>query len=67
MVFITTRAALRNTKVPKTIITETEDGLEFDFSDDMEDAERIEGWENVPIAVTLSKVRSSLSYYIACA
>ncbi|CAG8494426.1 1528_t:CDS:2 [Paraglomus occultum] len=58
MVFITTRAALHNTKVPKTIITETEDGLEFDFSDDMEDAERIEGWENVPTAVTLSKIGS---------
>lgn len=53
-----TRAALYNTKIPKTIIQDRGDGeIEFDISDDEEEWERIEGWDKVPVAITLNKVR----------
>ncbi|CAG8755069.1 12221_t:CDS:2 [Dentiscutata erythropus] len=57
--FMTTRAALYNTQVPKAIIHDLGDGeVEFDLSEDVEEWERIEGWEHVPISVTLNKIGS---------
>ena len=53
-----TRASLYNTKVPKTIIQDHGDGeIEFDISEDVEEWERIEGWDKVPVSITLNKVR----------
>ncbi|CAG8562719.1 8164_t:CDS:2 [Scutellospora calospora] len=41
------------------IIHDLGDGdVEFDLSDDVEEWERIEGWEQVPISVTLNKIGS---------
>ncbi|CAG8711054.1 4358_t:CDS:2 [Funneliformis caledonium] len=58
-IFMTTRAALYNTKVPKTIIQDIGDGeIVFDISDDVEGWERIEGWDKVPVAITLNKIGS---------
>ncbi|CAG8738003.1 5999_t:CDS:2 [Racocetra persica] len=57
--FMTTRAALFNTQVPKAIINDLGDGeVEFDLSEDVEEWERIEGWEHVPVSVTLNKIGS---------
>jgi hypothetical protein len=59
---MTTRAALYNTIVPKTVIQDRGDGeIEFDISEDVEEWERIEGWDKVPVAITLNKVR--YAYY----
>ncbi|PKY20584.1 ribosomal protein S5 domain 2-like protein [Rhizophagus irregularis] len=58
-IFMATRAALYNTKIPKTIIQDRGDGeIEFDISDDEEEWERIEGWDKVPVAITLNKIGS---------
>ncbi len=55
---MTTRAALYNTKVPETIIQDNGDGeIVFDILDDVERWERIEGWDKVPVAITLNKVK----------
>ncbi|CAG8433084.1 10713_t:CDS:2 [Diversispora eburnea] len=53
IIFTTIRAALHNTRVPKTVI---EEDKEVEISDDVEEWERIEGWELVPISVTLNKI-----------
>jgi len=56
-IFIATRAALYNARVPKTIIQDHGDGdIEFDISDDVEDWERIYGWDMVPVGITLNRV-----------
>ncbi|GAA5804100.1 ribosomal protein S5 domain 2-type protein [Thamnidium elegans] len=56
-VVMTTRAALYNTRIPKTEIQDLGDGdFEFEVVDDVEDAEPIQGWENLPISVTLYKI-----------
>ncbi|KAI8382256.1 ribosomal protein S5 domain 2-type protein [Blakeslea trispora] len=58
-VVMTTRAALHNTRIPKTEIEDLGDGdFEFEVMDDVEDAEPIKGWDNSPISVTLYKVAS---------
>ncbi|RUP48577.1 ribosomal protein S5 domain 2-type protein [Jimgerdemannia flammicorona] len=58
-IFIATRAALFNTRVPKTIVQDLGDGqFEFELLDDVESAERIEGWDHVPIGITLNKIGS---------
>lgn len=57
-IVMTTRAALFNTRIPKTEIQDLGDGeFEFDVVDDIEDAEPIVGWDRSPISVTLYKVR----------
>ncbi|CAO3598585.1 unnamed protein product [Absidia cylindrospora] len=56
-IVMTTRAALYNTRIPKTEIQDLGDGeFEFDVMDDIEDAEPIVGWDRSPISVTLYKV-----------
>lgn len=56
-IVMTTRAALYNTRIPKTEIQDLGDGeFEFDVVDDIEDAEPIEGWDRSPVSVTLYKV-----------
>ncbi|KAJ2960633.1 hypothetical protein NQZ79_g4042 [Umbelopsis isabellina] len=56
-IFIATKAALFNTRIPKTQIQDMGDGeFEFEVLDDVEDAERLEGVENVPVGVTLNKI-----------
>ncbi|ORY01413.1 ribosomal protein S5 domain 2-like protein [Basidiobolus meristosporus CBS 931.73] len=57
--FIATRAALFNTRVPMTEVQDVGEGQqEFEIVDDVEAAERLEGWEQIPIAVTLNKIGS---------
>jgi len=65
-IFLATRAALQNTRIPKTEIQDIGNGqLEFEISDDIEDAEKIKGWEDVPVTVTLNKViYTSIYIYI---
>lgn len=54
---MTVRAALNNTRIPKTEIEDLGDGdFEFEVMDDVEEAEPIKGWENTPISVTLYKI-----------
>jgi exosome complex component RRP42 len=54
---MTTRAALYNTRIPKTDIQDLGDGdMEFEVDDDVEDAEPLQGWENLPMSVTLFKI-----------
>lgn len=56
-IFLATRAALQNTRIPKTEIQDIGNGqLEFEISDDIEDAEKIKGWEDVPVTVSLNKI-----------
>jgi exosome complex component RRP42 len=56
-IVMTTRAALYNTRIPKTEIEDLGDGeFEFEIMDDVEEAEPIKGWENLPISVTLYKI-----------
>jgi len=56
---MTTRAALYSTRIPKTIIQDRGNGeIEFEISDDEEEWERIEGWDKVPVAITLNKIGS---------
>ncbi|KAG0171825.1 Exosome complex component RRP42 [Apophysomyces sp. BC1034] len=56
-IVMTTRAALFNTRIPKTEIQDLGEGeFEFEVMDDVEDAEPIEGWERLPIAVSLYKI-----------
>jgi len=61
---MTTRAALYNTRIPKTIIQDRGHGeIEFDISEDEEECERNEGWDKVPVAITLNKVRVGYTYH----
>lgn len=56
-IVMTVRAALYNTRIPKTEIQDLGEGeYEFEVMDDVEDAEPIVGWENLPITVTLYKI-----------
>ncbi|CAG8628128.1 1799_t:CDS:2 [Acaulospora colombiana] len=53
-IFMTIRAALFNTRVPKTTV----ENNEVEISGDVEEWERIEGWEQVPVSITLNKIGS---------
>lgn len=56
-IFLATRAALYNTRIPKAIVQDIGNGqMEFEISDDIEDAEKVKGWEDVPVIVTLNKI-----------
>ncbi|KAI8391508.1 ribosomal protein S5 domain 2-type protein [Radiomyces spectabilis] len=56
-IVMTTRAALFNTRIPKTEIQDLGEGeYEFEVVDDVEDAEAIQDWDRLPIAVTLYKI-----------
>ncbi|KAI9494413.1 ribosomal protein S5 domain 2-type protein [Zychaea mexicana] len=56
-IIMTTRAALFDTRIPKTEIQDLGEGeYEFEVIDDVEDAEPIGKWDMLPLAVTLYKV-----------
>ncbi|KAL1915816.1 uncharacterized protein VTP21DRAFT_6204 [Calcarisporiella thermophila] len=61
--FIATRAALFNTRIPKTVVQDVGDGqVEFEVLDDVEQADRLEGMENIPLCVTVNRL--GLKYII---
>ncbi|KAF9184271.1 Exosome complex component RRP42 [Haplosporangium sp. Z 767] len=52
-----TRAAIFDTRIPKTEVQDLGDGqFEFEVLDDAEDTEIVEGREDMPICVTLNKI-----------
>ncbi|KAG0299889.1 Exosome complex component RRP42 [Dissophora globulifera] len=56
-VFMGARAAIYDTRIPKTEVQDLGDGqFEFEVLDDAEDTEFVEGRENMPICVTLNKI-----------
>lgn len=56
-VFMGTRAAIFDTRIPKTEVQDLGDGnFDFEVLDDAEDTEVVEGREDMPICVTLNKV-----------
>jgi exosome complex component RRP42 len=56
-VFMGTRAAIFDTRIPKTEVQDLGDGnFDFEVLDDAEDTEIVEGREDMPICVTLNKV-----------
>lgn len=56
-IVMTTRAALYDTRIPKTEIQDMGDGdFEFEIMDDVDDAEPIKGIEHLPLSVTLYKI-----------
>ncbi|KAI7898525.1 ribosomal protein S5 domain 2-type protein [Cokeromyces recurvatus] len=56
-IVMTTRAALHNTRIPKTQLIDLEDGdVEFEIVDDVEEAEPLKGWQNLPVTITLYKI-----------
>ena len=56
-IFMGARAAIFDTKVPKTEVQDLGDGqFEFEVLDDAEDTDLVEGREDMPIVVTLNKV-----------
>lgn len=58
-IFMGTRAAIFDTRIPKTEVQDLGDGqFEFEVLDDAEDTDIVEGREDMPICVTLNKVRN---------
>ncbi|KAG0285156.1 Exosome complex component RRP42 [Linnemannia gamsii] len=56
-VFMGTRAAIFDTRIPKTEVQDLGDGnFDFEVLDDAEDTEIVEGREDMPICVTLNKI-----------
>ncbi|KAF9093530.1 Exosome complex component RRP42 [Mortierella sp. GBA35] len=56
-VFMGTRAAIFDTRIPKTEVQDLGDGnFDFEVLDDVEDTEIVEGREDMPICVTLNKI-----------
>ncbi|KAI8825686.1 ribosomal protein S5 domain 2-type protein [Fimicolochytrium jonesii] len=53
-IFMATRGALHNTRIPKATVEQSDGRVEFDIAD--EETEIVEGWQNVPVSVTLSKI-----------
>ncbi|KAH9256775.1 hypothetical protein BASA83_008850 [Batrachochytrium salamandrivorans] len=53
-ILMAVRGALHNTRLPKVIVEETDGHCEFDIADD--ETEVLCGRENVPIAMTLSRI-----------
>ncbi|KAG5463473.1 MAG: ribosomal protein S5 domain 2-type protein, partial [Olpidium bornovanus] len=54
------RSALHNARVPVTIVQDLGDGsgaVDFEIDDDVENAQRLKGWEDVPLGVTLCTMR----------
>lgn len=64
------RAALRNTRIPATIVEDVGQGnLEFEVDGDEENAKPVPGWEDVPVLVSLTKVKKKyflVSIYNLC-
>eukprot|EP00842_Homolaphlyctis_polyrhiza_P000358 jgi/Hompol1/1322/HPOL_005558-RA len=55
-IFMAVRGALHNTRLPKVTVEQTDGHFEFDIAD--EETEPLKGRENVPVALTLSKIGS---------
>ncbi|KAF9540013.1 Exosome complex component RRP42 [Mortierella hygrophila] len=56
-VFMGTRAAIFDTRIPKTEVQDLGDGnFDFEVLDDAEDTEVVEGREDMPICITLNKI-----------
>ncbi|KAF9417135.1 Exosome complex component RRP42 [Podila epigama] len=56
-IFMGTRAAIYDTRIPKTEVQDLGDGqFEFEVLDDAEDTDIVEGREDMPICVTLNKI-----------
>lgn len=56
-IFMGTRAAIFDTRIPKTEVQDLGDGqFEFEVLDDAEDTDIVDGREDMPICVTLNKV-----------
>ncbi|KAF9985795.1 Exosome complex component RRP42 [Modicella reniformis] len=56
-IFMGTRAAIFDTRIPKTEVQDLGDGqFEFEVLDDAEDTDIVEGREDMPICVTLNKI-----------
>ncbi|KAJ8323743.1 hypothetical protein QVD99_007095 [Batrachochytrium dendrobatidis] len=55
-VLMAVRGALHNTRLPKTKVEETDGHFEFDIADD--ETEVLCGRENIPVALTLSRIGS---------
>ncbi|KAF9564002.1 Exosome complex component RRP42 [Mortierella alpina] len=56
-IFMGTRAAIYDTRIPKTEVQDLGDGqFEFEVLDDAEDTEEVEGREDMPLCVTLNKI-----------
>jgi exosome complex component RRP42 len=52
--FLATRGALQNTRIPKTRVQEVAHGdYDFELLDTME---QLKGWQNVPVTVTLHRI-----------
>ncbi|ORY95595.1 ribosomal protein S5 domain 2-type protein [Syncephalastrum racemosum] len=53
----TTRAALFDTRIPRTEVQDMGDGeFEFEVMDDIEDATPVPGWAQSPVAITMYKI-----------
>lgn len=60
-IVMTVRAALFDTRIPRTELQDLGDGeYEFEVMDDVEDAVAIADWDRLPISVTLYKVGITL-------
>lgn len=56
-IFMGARAAIFDTRIPKTEVQDLGDGqFEFEVLDDAEDTDPVEGREDMPICITLNKV-----------
>jgi len=56
-IFMGARAAIFDTRIPKTEVQDLGDGqFEFEVLDDAEDTDPVEGREEMPICITLNKV-----------
>ncbi|KAF9421040.1 Exosome complex component RRP42 [Entomortierella beljakovae] len=56
-IFMGARAAIYDTKIPKTQVQDLGDGqFEFEVLDDVEDTDVVEGREDMPVCVTLNKI-----------
>lgn len=65
-IFMGTRAAIFDTRIPKTEVQDLGDGqFEFEVLDDAEDTDIVDGREEMPICITLNKVwDGGLSYFV---
>ncbi|KAJ3277374.1 Exosome complex component RRP42 [Borealophlyctis nickersoniae] len=55
-ILIATRGALHNTRIPRTMVEQSDGHVEFDIAE--EETEVVNGWENVPACVTVTKIGS---------
>ncbi|KND00790.1 uncharacterized protein SPPG_09154 [Spizellomyces punctatus DAOM BR117] len=53
-IFMATRGALHNTRIPRATVEQSDGRVEFDIAD--EETEIIRGWEDVPLCVSLNKI-----------